>query len=226
MFVQCPRCQHALDAAAPNVSCPRCGGPMSAPSSGGVVPRTMAMDPAMVAEALRASQPSAAPLGPQQPVYSAHALGTAPTFVAPPYTPQPSYNAHPFGAQPAYGAQPFGAQPSDGAQPYGAQPYGAQPYGAQPYGAQAQAGPSDRDLAGHAVITVVISALAFLGACNPVGLAGVVLGLMAHNDANNSAPSAGARTRTARLVAITALVLTMLGWVVGVAVLLVAADGA
>ncbi len=205
MFVQCPRCQHALDAAAPNVSCPRCGGPMSAPSSGGVVPRTMAMDPAMVAEALRASQPSAAPLGPQQPVYSAHALGTAPTFVAPPYTPQPSYNAHPFGAQPAYGAQP---------------------YGAQPYGAQAQAGPSDRDLAGHAVITVVISALAFLGACNPVGLAGVVLGLMAHNDANNSAPSAGARTRTARLVAITALVLTMLGWVVGVAVLLVAADGA
>jgi hypothetical protein len=186
----------------------------------------MAMDPAMVAEALRASQPSAAPLGPQQPVYSAHALGTAPTFVAPPYTPQPSYNAHPYGAQPAYGAQPFGAQPSDGAQPYGAQPYGAQPYGAQPYGAQAQAGPSDRDLAGHAVITVVISALAFLGACNPVGLAGVVLGLMAHNDANNSAPSAGARTRTARLVAITALVLTMLGWVVGVAVLLVAADGA
>lgn len=212
MFVQCPRCQHALDAPAANVSCPRCGSPMSAPPAGGVVPRTMAMDPAMVAEALRASQPSAAPLpfagvappAPQAPAYGAHAFATAPTYAAPPYAPQP------------YAPQPYGVQP------FGAQPYGAQGH----YGAPAQTGPSDRDLAGHAVISVVLSALAFLGACNPVGLAGVVVGLVAHNDANNAAPNASARTRTARTVAVVALVLTMLAWVVGVAVLLVAGGSA
>lgn len=212
MFVQCPRCQHAFDAAAPNVSCPRCGSPMGASGSGGVVPQTMAMDASMVAQALRASLPSTAP----NPFASGAPSATPQAFASP----QPFAHPPPSFAPPAYAPQPhYGAQPPVMAQPYGGS-YGPP----QAYGAQPLHGPSDRDLAGHAVISVVVSALAFLGACNPVGLAGVVLGLMAHNDANNASPNAAARTKTARLVAVAALALTMLGWGAGALLLLLAGN--
>ncbi len=71
---------------------------------------------------------------------------------------------------------------------------------------------------------MVLAALAFLGACNLVGLAGVVLGLLAHNDANQGRPTATARTKTARLVAVVALVLTVLAWGAGAAFLLFVQD--
>ena len=44
---------------------------------------------------------------------------------------------------------------------------------------------ADEALAGSAVLSVVLSIVALLGGCNPVGLVGITLGLMAYSAANN-----------------------------------------
>ena len=164
----------------------------------------------MVAEALRSSHSGAPP--------NPFASG------APNATPQPFASPQPF-AQPLpfTPPQPFASQhPLSAPIPHTSQqPFSGAYAPAQP---AAYSAPSDRDLAGHAILSVVLAALAFLGACNLVGLAGVVLGLLAHNDANQGRPTAQARTKTARLVAVVALVLTALAWGVGAAFLIFASD--
>ncbi len=191
MFVQCTTCLHAFDAASPNVPCPRCGAAPGGAPAGGPVPKTVAMDASMVAQAMRSSLPAGAQ-GPFAPVAS-------------PNVPQPF------------------AQPPSPMIPPTSQGQFAGSFGPpQPYAPPARA--TDRDLAGHAILSVVLSAVAFLGACNVVGLAGVVLGLMAHSDANNALPSAPQRAKTARVVAVAAVILTALAWAVGAAALLFSGD--
>ena len=72
---------------------------------------------------------------------------------------------------------------------------------------------ADEDLAGSAALSVVLSIVALLGGCNPVGLVGITLGLMAYSAANNRQMElARSRARSARRLAwvsvgITAVVL-------------------
>lgn len=74
---------------------------------------------------------------------------------------------------------------------------------------------ADEDLAGSAVLSVVLSIVALLGGCNPVGLVGITLGLMAYSAANNRQMElARTRARSARRLAwvsmgITAIVLAV-----------------
>jgi len=74
---------------------------------------------------------------------------------------------------------------------------------------------ADEDLPGSAALSVVLSVVALLGGCNPVGLVGITLGLMAYSAANNRQMElARARARSARRVAwvsmgITAVVLAV-----------------
>lgn len=73
----------------------------------------------------------------------------------------------------------------------------------------------DEDLAGRAVISTVISVVALLGGCNPVGLAGVTWGLLAYSAANDQRVDlARARGRTARRLAWASLLITLVVWTV------------
>ena len=154
MHTRCPRCQLDFDAVAPWVQCPRCGTPFAAvpPAPTQYVPSTQAVDPALLAQVLRASAPAAPMPQAYQPVYAQ----TAPAgFVA------------------------------------------------------------DEDLAGRAVLSVVLSVVALLGGCNPVGLAGVTAGLLAYSAANDRRVElARARGRTARRLAWASLAITAIVWVV------------
>jgi len=181
MHARCPRCQLDFDAASAWVQCPRCGSPVAATPppthpQPQYVPATQAVDPAMLAQVMRASAPTP-PAGPP-PTY-------APAPASPAY--QPPY-APP--ASPAYQA------------PYA--PPSARP-GFVP----------EEDLPGRAVISVVLSIVALLGGCNPVGLVGVVVGLMAYAAANDRRVDlARARGRTARRLAYASLAITAAVWVV------------
>jgi hypothetical protein len=73
----------------------------------------------------------------------------------------------------------------------------------------------EEDLPGRAVISVVLSIVALLGGCNPIGLVGVVVGLMAYAAANDRRVDlARARGRTARRLAYASLAITAAVWVV------------
>jgi hypothetical protein len=73
----------------------------------------------------------------------------------------------------------------------------------------------EEDLPGRAVISVVLSIVALLGGCNPVGLVGVVVGLMAYAAANDRRVDlARARGRSARRLAYASLAITAVVWVV------------
>jgi rubredoxin len=73
----------------------------------------------------------------------------------------------------------------------------------------------DEDLAGRAVMSVVLSVVALLGGCNPVGLLGIALGLMAYAAANDRRVDlARARGRSARRVAYASLGITAAVWAV------------
>ncbi len=183
MHTRCPRCQLDLDAASPWVQCPRCGTPFAAapspppqhhpqqhppptqpsaqrvfvaPTQPAFTPSTQAVDPAMLAQVMRASGSAPAP-PPQAPAY------------------QPSYAVP--AARPGFVA--------------------------------------DEDLAGSAVLSVVLSIVALLGGCNPVGLVGITVGLMAYAAANDRRVElARARGRTARRFAWAAMGITAIVWVV------------
>jgi hypothetical protein len=74
---------------------------------------------------------------------------------------------------------------------------------------------ADEDLAGSAVLSVVLSIVALLGGCNPVGLVGITVGLMAYAAANDRRVDlARARGRTARRFAWAAMGITAIVWVV------------
>lgn len=74
---------------------------------------------------------------------------------------------------------------------------------------------ADEDLAGSAVLSVVLSIVALLGGCNPVGLIGITVGLMAYSAANDRRVElARARGRTARRFAWAAMGITAIVWVV------------
>jgi hypothetical protein len=73
----------------------------------------------------------------------------------------------------------------------------------------------DEDLAGRAVLSTVLSVVALLGGCNPVGLAGVTWGLLAYAAANDQRVDlARARGRTARRLAWVSFVITLAIWTV------------
>ncbi len=73
----------------------------------------------------------------------------------------------------------------------------------------------DEDLAGRAVVSTVLSMVSLVGGCNPVGLVGVTLGLMAYAAANDQRIAlAQSRGRTARRVAWVSMLLTVIVWVV------------
>ena len=68
-------------------------------------------------------------------------------------------------------------------------------------------------LGGAAVVSVVLSLVSFLGGCNPLGLAGVVLGLVAYADVNaGRVDRAVGRARTARWLAVSSLLMTLVVW--------------
>lgn len=169
MHARCPRCQLDFDTASAWVQCPRCGSPVAATPppthpQPQYVPATQAVDPAMLAQVMRASAPTP-PAGPPST-----------------YAPAPTSPAY----QPPYA--PPAASP-----------------GFVP----------EEDLPGRAVISVVLSIVALLGGCNPVGLVGVVVGLMAYAAANDRRVDlARARGRTARRFAYASLAITAAVWVV------------
>jgi hypothetical protein len=73
----------------------------------------------------------------------------------------------------------------------------------------------DEDLAGRAVISTVVSVVALLGGCNPVGLAGVTWGLLAYSAANDQRVDlARTRGRTARRLAWASFLITLVVWTV------------
>ncbi|MDO9016945.1 MAG: hypothetical protein Q8S73_21300 [Deltaproteobacteria bacterium] len=185
MHARCPRCLLDFDAASAWVQCPRCGSPVTAAPppthpQPQYVPATQAVDPAMLAQVMRASSPNPNPPPPAGPPST--------------YAPAPGSPAY----QPAY------APPGPPAYP----PAYAAP--ATPPGFVAE-----EDLPGRAVISVVLSIVALLGGCNPVGLVGVVVGLMAYAAANDRRVDlARARGRTARRIAYASLAITAVVWVV------------
>lgn len=74
---------------------------------------------------------------------------------------------------------------------------------------------ADEDLPGSAVLSVVLSIVALIGGCNPVGLVGITVGLMAYSAANDRRVElARARGRTARRFAWAAMGITIIVWVV------------
>lgn len=74
---------------------------------------------------------------------------------------------------------------------------------------------ADEDLPGRAALSVVLSVVALLGGCNPVGLIGVTVGLMAYAAANDHRVElARARGRTARALAWASLGITAVVWVI------------
>lgn len=178
MRTRCPRCQFEFDAASAWVQCPRCGGPFTAaPAPPAGVAGTQALDPAAIAQVMRASA-------------SPH---SAPPAATPSWQPAPA-------APPAWQVPPTA------------------PAWQAPAPAVYRAPPAvvaDDDLAGRAVVSVVLSIIAMLGGCNPVGLVGVTLGLMAYAAANDQRVElAQSRGRTARRVAWVSLFLTAIVWTV------------
>ncbi len=95
-------------------------------------------------------------------------------------------------------------QQNNGQQPYGQQPYGQQPYGQQPYGQQPYGQPgynpynnaplyeleNEQAGKGKAIASLVCGICSIvLCCCMPVGVAGLILGLLAKKDGNKSAMS-------------------------------------
>ena len=131
--------------------------------------------------------------------------------------------AHPFAASPLPPAGVVGTQALDPALLANVQRASAHPQHPpytpppawQPPRAAARSFVADEDLAGRAVISVVLSIVSLLGGCNPVGLVGVTLGLMAYAAANDQRDElARSRGRTARRVAWVSMLLTVIVWVV------------
>lgn len=95
------------------------------------------------------------------------------------------------------------------------QPPPAHPQHAQGQPYRASSFVADEDLAGRAVISVVLSVVGLVGGCNPVGLVGVTLGLMAYDAANDQRMElARSRGRTARITAWVSLMITAVVWTV------------
>ena len=188
MHTRCPRCQLDLDAASPWVQCPRCGTNFAAAPAPQYPPQ---QQPPQYPPQQHQPQPH---LPPTQP--SAQAL-----FV-------PSTQA----VDPAMLAQVMRASSSAPAQAQAPQGPAYQPT----YAPAARPGfVADEDLAGSAVLSVVLSIVALIGGCNPVGLVGITVGLMAYAAANDRRVDlARARGRTARRFAWAAMVLTAVVWVV------------
>lgn len=83
----------------------------------------------------------------------------------------------------------------------------------QPY--RASSAVADEDLAGRAVVSVVLSMVGLVGGCNPLGLVGVTMGLMAYSAANDQSwELARSRGRGARVTAWLTLLLTAGVWAV------------
>jgi len=208
MFLQCTQCLSTFDSPSAQAPCPRCGAPVGSSMQGsssaaGAMPQTMAMDAGMVAQMLQRSSsgapsssfgapPSSAPAPFANPAPTPHSLPPTGGFHAPPSA---------VSAPPSpYGAGGFGPTPMA--------PYGAP---MQPYpGAAGNA----QELVTSAVISLVLAVVSFLGACNLVGIAAVVMSGLAWSEAS-SRPNAETpgKVRTARIVSIVALALTVLTWV-------------
>lgn len=188
MHTRCPRCQLDLDAASPWVQCPRCGTPFAAAPS-----------PPPLHHPPQHHPPQHPP--PTQP-------SAQPVFVAPTW---PAFSPSTQAVDPAMLAQAMrasGAAPSMAPQAPAYQPSYAPP-------AVRPGFVADEDLAGSAVLSVVLSIVALLGGCNPVGLIGITLGLMAYAAANDRRVDlARSRGRTARRFAWAAMGITAIVWVV------------
>lgn len=199
MHMTCPHCQASFVATAPLTQCPRCGHEVLAPTRPGGYGGTQALDPAEIARVLSASAPPSPPV-------------PGPFAVAPPRSPFDAPRPAPVAAPPA---APFGAPafaPYHPPQPAMQPAAWAQPPLRAPYG-QPTASVNERDLGGAAVVSVVLSLVSFLGGCNPLGLAGVVLGLIAYADVNaGRVDRAVGRARTARWLAVSSLLMTLVVW--------------
>lgn len=208
MFLQCTQCLSTFDSPTPQARCPRCGAPVGASMQGsssaaaGAMPQTMAMDAGMVAQMLQGASSGPAPFS-TPPPSSAPAPFANPAPVAHSLPPTGGFHA-----PPSMVSQP----PS----PYGAGGFGPPPMA--PYGMPMQpvmnATGNAQELVTSAVISLVLAVVSFLGACNLVGIAAVVLSGLAWSEAS-SRPNAGTpgKVRTARIVSIVALALTVLTWV-------------
>ena len=72
---------------------------------------------------------------------------------------------------------------------------------------------ADEDLAGHAVLSVVLSVVALVGGCNPLALGGITAGLMAYAAANDrDLALARSRGRSARRLGWASFVVTCFVW--------------
>lgn len=193
MHTRCPRCQLDLDAASPWVQCPRCGTPFAA------APPPPAQYPSPQQQPPQYQAPQFQP--PQQPRVPPTQPSAQAQFV-------PSTQA----VDPAMLAQVMRASSSAPAQAQAPQVPAYQPT----YAPAPRPGfVADEDLAGSAVLSVVLSIVALLGGCNPVGLVGITVGLMAYAAANDRRVDlARARGRTARRFAWAAMVITAIVWVV------------
>ena len=134
-------------------------------------------------------------------------FAAAPPAPPPPTTPQPQYVPSTQAVDPTLLAQVLRASAPAAPLVQAYQPVYAP---AAPPGFVA-----DEDLAGRAVLSVVLSVVALLGGCNPVGFAGVTVGLLAYSAANDRRVElARARGRTARRLAWASLAITAIVWVV------------
>lgn len=188
MHTRCPRCQLDFDAPSPWVQCPRCGTAFSV-----------------------------GPAPPQHPPQYQH----PPQFQPPPTQPsaQPQFVPATQAVDPAMLAQVMrSSAPATHHAPPAPAAHHAPPAPAyQPVYAPAPRPGfvADEDLPGSAALSVVLSVVALLGGCNPVGLVGITLGLMAYSAANNRQMElARSRARSARRLAwvsvgITAIVLAV-----------------
>ena len=131
------------------------------------------------------------------------------------YPPPPGGPPPPDGPPPPndpYGQQPYGQQP------YGQQPYGQQPYGQQPYG--------QKGVGADSAVGALIASIAGLLCCGPVAIAGFIMGNNAKKEAEQTGRPLDSTMNAARIVAIIALVLWVVGTVLYIILLAIGAASA
>jgi hypothetical protein len=120
---------------------------------------------------------------------------------------------------------PGGPPPPPGGDPYGQQPYGQQPYGQQPYG-QSPYGGQQKGVGADSAVGALIASIAGLLCCGPVAIAGFIMGNNAKKEAEQTGRPLDSTMNAARIVAIIALALWVLGTVLYIILLAAGAASA